>query len=226
MKRENYIKVHLKDIAVLPPIDLVKTKFRAIHPGTGTGLMSDEDYRRLSYVYSSIKHFASVLDIGVGAGQFVNSLAVSGRFERVCGIDITKHSNYERFTDSYELKTQNVADMPFDDGEFDVVVCMEVLEHLESETLVKALSEIRRVCRKQLLVTVPFNERVLPKYHCMRFTDEDVAHLFPDAHCRLLLRNPERKLLRALRRPLPTPWLLIEENYSRTIPNACKARRE
>ncbi|MBI5118363.1 class I SAM-dependent methyltransferase [Candidatus Poribacteria bacterium] len=214
MNKIKYTEVKLYKLPVLPPVALVKAEFQKIHPGAGLGLMRESDYRRLSYVYSCIKHFGSVLDIGVASGQFMNILAMSGKFKRVCGIDIEQHSKYARFTDSYEIHTAGVDNMPFGEKEFDVVTCMEVLEHLDSDTFQKALGEIRRICRLQLIVTVPLNEDPLPPYHRLRFTEEDVARYFPHAGYRLLIRHPPRRLSWLLNRPPLMSWLLIEENYA------------
>jgi 2-polyprenyl-3-methyl-5-hydroxy-6-metoxy-1,4-benzoquinol methylase len=45
--------------------------------------------------------------------------------------------------------------LPFANGEFDVVTCLEVLEHMEPGMIPAVLSEIRRVCSKYVVATIP-----------------------------------------------------------------------
>lgn len=43
--------------------------------------------------------------------------------------------------------------MPFEDNSFDTVICTHALEHIKNEK--KALKELRRICRKKLIIVVP-----------------------------------------------------------------------
>ena len=166
----------------------------------GKGVYSRHDWARISYVLHCLEKGGAVLDVGVGSGQLINTLAASGEFERVVGIDVTTHTKFIRLSDSYELQRMNVADLSFDDDSFDVVVCMEVLEHVDRETFLAGLDELRRVCRTQLIMTVPFEEPLpLPVYHKQRFDKADVETLWPLADKRLLQRPR-------------VSWLLLEES--------------
>jgi SAM-dependent methyltransferase len=87
----------------------------------------------------------------------------------------------------------NVEDLPFADRSFDVVISSQVLEHLPDGVLDRARSEMMRVARKYLLVSVPYREALEvrfvrcgfcqhvfhPYYHCRSFTEKDLAELFP-----------------------------------------------
>jgi len=193
--------IDLRDesLSLVPAVEEARRLFSAVHPGTGRGFPSKFDYRRYSVAYSMARKGGAVLDIGIGSGQLVNALALGCEFRRVCGIDVTAHSKYERFTDAYERRRMSVADMAFGDSEFDVVVCMEVLEHLEPDGFARAVREIRRVCGGQILASVPYDEpEPLPSYHKMRFGDRELEGHFPYARY-TLLRKPN------------VPWVLIEE---------------
>jgi SAM-dependent methyltransferase len=87
----------------------------------------------------------SVLEVGVGNKTVYNYLRERGI--AVTGIDIDP-----------ELRPDvvgNVLQMPFSDGQFDIVLCAEVLEHLPFEDLPPALGEIRRVARRGAIITLP-----------------------------------------------------------------------
>lgn len=47
----------------------------------------------------------------------------------------------------------DITRMPFCDHSFDIVICTEVLEHLEKPGA--ALKELKRVAKKFILITVP-----------------------------------------------------------------------
>ena len=67
--------------------------------------------------------------------------------------------------------------LPFRDDSFDVVACFEVLEHLPFELFPEAMSELARVARRAIVISVPDagrNYRVLlrlPKIHIKRIIE-------------------------------------------------------
>jgi 2-polyprenyl-3-methyl-5-hydroxy-6-metoxy-1,4-benzoquinol methylase len=97
----------------------------------------------------------SLLDAGCGEGHALNWL--SARLpERVVGFDLNPAAVelcQAQFPEG-EFSVQNIYDLPYDDDSFDLVMSMEVLEHLERPA--DALAELARVCRGQLLLSVPF----------------------------------------------------------------------
>lgn len=74
----------------------------------------------------------------------------------------------------------NAETMDFQDGEFQSVVCLEVIEHTTSPE--KLISEIYRVLEPHgsLLLTVPFVFEIHDKYDYYRFTRQGLAYLFRD----------------------------------------------
>ena len=78
-----------------------------------------------------------------------------------CLIDIFRKSDNIEYTtaDLYsplaDIK-MDIHNMPFDDNNFDFILCNHVLEHVEND--IKALSEIKRVLKKggRAIVQVPF----------------------------------------------------------------------
>ncbi len=95
----------------------------------------------------------SVLDIGVGPGYLAVEMAAQvGAGGRVCGIDISdnmlavaaaRSAGPEAAT--LELSRGSAEELPYDDGSFDVVVTMQVLEYVGD--VPRALDEIHRVLK-------------------------------------------------------------------------------
>ena len=94
----------------------------------------------------------SVLDCGCGPGPITVGLAEVVSPGRVVGIDIeptmidqANQLGSETGADNVEFRVADIYDLPFEDGEFDVVFSSAVTEHLSDP--VRALREIHRVTR-------------------------------------------------------------------------------
>lgn len=146
----------------------------------------------------------SVLDVGTGAGIFINAAARSGRFERVAGIDVVTNNFFSKIVPNFEHNIQDAESMRYEDGEFDTVTCMEVIEHLPDGKMENVIAQLRRIARKQIIISVPFGEPLpLPSYHLQRFDAERVTTMFPNAKYSLLLKYPINRV----------PWLVINEKH-------------
>jgi 2-polyprenyl-3-methyl-5-hydroxy-6-metoxy-1,4-benzoquinol methylase len=102
-----------------------------------------------------------VLDLGCGDGRFTALLASTGA--QVSGVDPSRTA-LERAHAAYpylDLHTP-LADgrVPFDDSAFELVVCIDVLQHVADTQLL--LSEARRVLAPgaHLVVSVPWHGRI------------------------------------------------------------------
>jgi 2-polyprenyl-3-methyl-5-hydroxy-6-metoxy-1,4-benzoquinol methylase len=90
---------------------------------------------------------AHILDAGCGEGVLVQEFQKLGF--KIEGFDL----NYE----SKFVKRGSVLNMPYQDGEFDAVLLLDVFEHLAFADQAKALAEIGRVLRKdgRLIASIP-----------------------------------------------------------------------
>ena len=83
---------------------------------------------------ASLPANARLLDVGAGEGALVERYREQGR--DIVGVD----SAYE----SPVVKKADLLALPFEDDAFDVVLLLDVLEHVELLDQPKALSEIAR----------------------------------------------------------------------------------
>ena len=96
---------------------------------------------------------SSVLDVGCAEGFVLSRIQ---KYADSCtGIDMDKSalSRGKELYPSLVFREGNAEKLPFEDNSFDLVVCTEVMEHLENPAAV--LQEIKRVSRKWVLLSVP-----------------------------------------------------------------------
>ncbi len=98
-----------------------------------------------------------LLDAGCGEGYVLEYLRRKLPHIHFCGLDVDENAlELARARPSWQdtsLHRGDILNLPFADGSFDIVICLEVLEHLESPWLV--VDELARVCSRYLLVSVP-----------------------------------------------------------------------
>ncbi len=97
----------------------------------------------------------TVLDAGCGDGVITNALPES---LDVTGLDMSRVALARLMRPSV---VGNVLDLPFADSSFDLVMCNDVLEHLDGQQRSAAVAELTRVARDYLLVSVPYREDLL-----------------------------------------------------------------
>jgi ubiquinone/menaquinone biosynthesis C-methylase UbiE len=69
------------------------------------------------------------------------------------------HTSIDIAEDLHPDYVGSVTDMPFEDNQFDIVICGEVLEHLPFDNFLPSLKEIRRVARHQAIISLPDKRR-------------------------------------------------------------------
>ncbi|MGK2956670.1 MAG: class I SAM-dependent methyltransferase [Solirubrobacterales bacterium] len=113
----------------------------------------DRFYGRVEHVVSPLAPDA-VLDAGCGEGETLERLA---RYlpELVSGVDLNPASvsfTKDRFP-SGDFQVADILSLPFADDSFDLVFCLEVLEHIPEPGT--ALTELARVGRRDIVLSVP-----------------------------------------------------------------------
>jgi 2-polyprenyl-3-methyl-5-hydroxy-6-metoxy-1,4-benzoquinol methylase len=96
---------------------------------------------------------AEVLDAGCGSGRTLLELASYGE---VTGVDLSEDAAaVARRRGDFDVRIARLEQLPFDDETFDLVTCLDVIEHTPDDIV--ALRELRRVSKPQgqLMITVP-----------------------------------------------------------------------
>jgi SAM-dependent methyltransferase len=96
---------------------------------------------------------ARVLDAGCGSGRTLDELSPYGE---VFGIELDPGAaDVARARGRGEVVVGRLEELPWEDGSFDLITCLDVIEHTPDDRV--TLSELRRVSRPggYLLVTVP-----------------------------------------------------------------------
>lgn len=95
---------------------------------------------------------ARLLDAGCGSGRMLDELA---RYGRVTGVDLSSEAVAASRARGHDVVRAAIEAMPFGDGAFDLVTCLDVIEHTPDD--LATLAELRRVTRPGglLIATVP-----------------------------------------------------------------------
>jgi len=153
----------------------------------------------------------ALLDAGCGEGMTLYQL---GELipERVAGFDINPDCvSYTKsiFQDA-SITKENIYELPYADNSFDLVLCLEVMEHLEHPD--KALASLRRVANGRLLLSVPhepwFRMGSLCRGKYLKSLGnhpEHINHWSPDSFERFL-----RKEFSNISIETSFPWIIAE----------------
>ncbi|HEX8931979.1 MAG TPA: methyltransferase domain-containing protein [Patescibacteria group bacterium] len=109
------------------------------------------------HVFSLLKtvQINSILDVGCGEGFTLHKLEEQKIGKKLEGIEYNKTAialgkkQYPKLT----IKQGSIYELPYKANSFDLVLCTEVLEHMDNPK--KALKELVRVSNKYVLLSVP-----------------------------------------------------------------------
>jgi SAM-dependent methyltransferase len=103
---------------------------------------------------------SSILDIGCGRGDVINVIQSNNARMRLVGMDVSPDAL--EYVESPSVLA-SLPDAPFPDQSFDLVICLEVLEHIDDPYYARSLEEIQRLAGRYILIGVPFKENLLSK---------------------------------------------------------------
>ncbi len=150
------------------------------------------DLDRAEFIRSHIpKGVHTVLDVGCGTGIVTRLL--SGKYE-IMGLELSSVGVRKITELGIPCQQGSIAEIPFPDRSFDLVMSCEVFEHLDDELFSQGLGEVARVASKHVLVTVPNKDRFrslrrecpncrticVPWGHIRTFGVDSIRQLFDD----------------------------------------------
>ncbi len=134
----------------------------------------------------------SILDVGCGAGFLTNDLGKAGF--KVTGVDLSESSLEiaKKYDHSHCVKylPANAYQLPFSNASFDVVTCMDFLEHVESPKDV--VNEISRVLKPGgLFIFHTFNRNWISGFIIIKGVEWFVKNTPPHMHILRLFVKPK-----------------------------------
>ncbi len=153
----------------------------------------------------------SILDVGCGEGFTLSLLAKKNVDKTLEGIDssVVAINIGKTLFPKISLKTGDIYNLPYEHDSFELVICSEVLEHLEDPG--RALQELKRVSKKYCLFSVP-NEPIFRLANFFRGKNisrwgNDIEHI---NHWSIHeFSDFIGGKLKILEKRLPFPWIMV-----------------
>lgn len=104
-----------------------------------------------------------ILDVGSGGegiGSFLRYTTISSDCRVVClDISLSRLATARREKPILGLVLGNGAKLPFKDNTFDVVVCIDVLEHMAQDIRRACMYELKRVAKRKVILHLPIDSQ-------------------------------------------------------------------
>jgi 2-polyprenyl-3-methyl-5-hydroxy-6-metoxy-1,4-benzoquinol methylase len=153
------IKRRTYNLKVAPPKDFDRfdrTRYQSKNPFMN--LLMERFYTKLlnqiSKYYNQDDNF-TLLDVGCGIGIVAKIIHQNFPNARITGFDISYDAveSAKLLLPSANIHIGNIYEYPYDDRTFDMVICLEVLEHLDQPDTV--LDSIGKICKKHAIFSIP-----------------------------------------------------------------------
>lgn len=130
----------------------------------------------------------NLLDVGCGKGEIINYITMN-RNINCTGCDSSIEALKYIKCNAVAIRLPYI---PFSDRSYDLIICLQVLEHLDNPEYRASLLEIQRVANKYIIIGVPYKENLLTKQaRCMACGK--ISHV--DGHVRSFNENSMNMLL-------------------------------
>lgn len=131
----------------------------ATHDVSPDEALGDSERQRIADTIAMIPPgMQTALDVGCGPGKLLHRLPVPRTYGTDLGRVGLRHVRRP-------VVRSSILALPFADASIDLVVCAEVLEHLDPADLPQAAAELYRVARRHVLISVPYREQLLMQSH-------------------------------------------------------------
>lgn len=157
-------------------------------------------------------HIDTVLDVGCGEGFTLDRLQKEkiGKVFEGIEYDSQAVTLANKLYPKITIKEGDIYKLPYKNNSFDLVICTEVLEHLDNPK--KAYRELLRVSRKYVLMSVP-NEPFFTIQRIARL--QNIRHL--GAHpehiqhwtAPAFMKFVKVRGVKLVTRKLPVPWTMV-----------------
>jgi SAM-dependent methyltransferase len=99
----------------------------------------------------------SIIDLGCGNGYF--GVYLEPRFKNLLSVDSSK--SMLLLNPCVNKLHAEVQDLPIEDNAFDIATCSHLLHHLDESDQVKAIKEMKRISKKNIVVFEPYRNNPL-----------------------------------------------------------------
>lgn len=134
------------------------------------------------------KDIKNLVDVGTGNGAFLWFLENSSFTAKFEGLEYTLSGITNKVCKA-KINQGEIQNIDFKDDSFDIVSCLEVIEHLPISVYKKGLLELERISKKYILISVPYQESrtnvICPNCNC---------EFNPNTHVRSFDKNRLLKL--------------------------------
>ena len=132
------------------------------------------------------KKAESVLDVACGLGLPMRKIKSRMKIKYAVGVDLfkpyLKECQFQKLHNKYICA--DVRKLPFKEKSFDVVLGLQILEHLPKQDAWKVLKSLEKIARKQVIISMPIGEKFHPivdgnklQLHQSAFLPEELENL-------------------------------------------------
>ncbi len=171
------------------------------------------------------------LDVGCGDGKW--TVDIYNHFKNIhlkaTGIDISERAiGFAKIISPFiDFKSYSGEEFPVPSNTYDVVTCIEVIEHVPDEREKKFVEELYRVTKPGggILLTTPSTHEDVSPHHFRHYSVKQLKHLFADVGFTKIVfsgqsmrLHPRLKWIRNWSNHLPFVWMMWRFSYRERAP--------